>query len=147
MGDALDTAPRGAEDQTVRLDVPARADYVLLARLALSAVSRLTELGDAEVADLKLALTEAAGTFVGDADPDAEGVHLRAVGDLDDATLRFSFVVGGDGLAVQVECEGGEDIRQQDRELSLAIIDATVDEFSSRPGSIRLVKRPGEPEG
>ena len=48
------------ESRDVSLTIPARPDYLVLARLALSAVCRLTPLSPEEVADLKLAITEAA---------------------------------------------------------------------------------------
>ena len=49
-----------ADGREVSLTIPARPDYLVLARLALSAVCRLTPLSPEEVADLKLAITEAA---------------------------------------------------------------------------------------
>src|ERR687884_182583 len=48
----------------VALAIPAKPDYLVLARLALSAVCRLTPLSPEEVADLKLAITEAANDYV-----------------------------------------------------------------------------------
>ena len=49
----------------VSLAIPAKPDYVVLARLALSAVCRLSPLAPEEVADLKLAITEAATYIMG----------------------------------------------------------------------------------
>ena len=46
--------------RAVALTVPAKPDYVVLARLALGAVCRLAPLSPEEVGDLKLAMTEAA---------------------------------------------------------------------------------------
>src|SRR5437016_379769 len=51
--------------RTVSLVVPAKPDYVVLARLALSAVCRLSPLAPEEVADLKLAITEASNWLMG----------------------------------------------------------------------------------
>jgi hypothetical protein len=45
--------------RTVRLRIPARAEYVALARLALSGLADIAALPEELVADLKLALTEA----------------------------------------------------------------------------------------
>ena len=45
--------------RTVHLRIPARAEYVALARLALSGLADIVELSEELVADLKLALTEA----------------------------------------------------------------------------------------
>src|SRR5688572_12246595 len=50
--------PVDPESRDVSLTIPAKPGYLVLARLALSAVCRLTTLEPAEVADLKLAVTE-----------------------------------------------------------------------------------------
>src|SRR5919109_4061740 len=49
---------------TVRLTIPARAEYITLCRLALTGIARLRALSDELLADLKLALTEAASNSV-----------------------------------------------------------------------------------
>ena len=54
------------DSRDVSLTIPARPDYLVLARLALAAVCRLTPLSPEEIADLKLAITEAANDFVDD---------------------------------------------------------------------------------
>lgn len=127
-----------SEDQTVRLEVPARPGYIVLARLALSAVCRLTPLSDEDVADLKLAITEAASAYVGDKeDPTA---LLQPVPDHDEGTLRFEFELQDEDLVVEVSCDCDIDISEEERELSRAIINATVDDCASRPGSITLTK-------
>ncbi len=59
-GRLMAVAPQSLQSRDVHLSVPARPDYLVLARLALSAMCRLTPLEHAEVADLKLAVTEAA---------------------------------------------------------------------------------------
>ena len=46
-------------EHVVRLDFPAKPDYLLLARLALAGVARALPLDEEAVADLKLAVTEA----------------------------------------------------------------------------------------
>jgi serine/threonine-protein kinase RsbW len=51
-------------DGAVRLTFPAKADYLLLARLALSGLARELPVGDELLADLKLAVTEACGNAV-----------------------------------------------------------------------------------
>lgn len=126
----------GHEGRTVRLEVPASAGYVELARLALSAVSRLTPLEPEDVADLKLAVTEAAGAFVGEMD----GQRWPGAADAE-STLRFSFELAEDELLVDVGCDGRPGLPEDEDELSRAIIGATVDRWESRPGAIRLVKQ------
>ena len=49
---------------TVRLTIPARAEYITLCRLALTGIARVRDLSDEVLADLKLALTEAASNSV-----------------------------------------------------------------------------------
>src|SRR4051795_9504490 len=81
--------------RTVSLAVPAKPDYVVLARLALSAVCRLSPLAPEEVADLKLAITEAATYMMGGAS--------RPGARQDEATegrLTFTFALGDDSLGL-----------------------------------------------
>jgi hypothetical protein len=140
MTDVQDRTPVGA--QTVRLELPAQPGYIVLARLALSAVCRLTPLGDEDVADLKLAITEAATAFVGEIDEDEPVRGLEPVPDpaATEETLRFSFELRDTDLVVEVACDRDIDIAEEELELSRAIINATVDDCQSRPGSITLVK-------
>ena len=111
---------------------------MVLARLALSAISRLTPLPPEDVADLKLAITEAASAFVGEGDTAGPPLAVSAE---PDATLRFSIELARDELVIDVECDQGEDVSGENGELSRAILDATVDRWDSSPGAIRLVKR------
>jgi anti-sigma regulatory factor (Ser/Thr protein kinase) len=116
------------DSRDVSLTIPARPDYLVLARLALSAVCRLTPLSPEEIADLKLAITEAANDFVDDSR------------DLDDESrLNFGFHLLDDRLAMELDgpetSAGG-----MEQELSRAIIEATVDEVDFEPGRTRLVK-------
>ncbi|MGI8804158.1 MAG: ATP-binding protein [Thermoleophilaceae bacterium] len=147
---------QGPDGQVVSLEVPARPGYVVLARLALSAVCRLTPLGDEDVADLKLAVTEAASAFVGGPSEQAGSLSptpapagpLKPVADpAGEGTLRFEFELGEDDLTIAVRCDGGGDVSAEERELSHAIIAATVDDFHTDAGTIRLVKRLVAPAG
>jgi serine/threonine-protein kinase RsbW len=119
---------QATDSRDVSLTIPARPDYLVLARLALSAVCRLTPLSPEEIADLKLAITEAANDFVDDS------------GDLDDESrLNFGFHLLDDRLAMELE---GPDtgVAGMEQELSRAIIEATVDEVDFEAGRTRLVK-------
>ena len=112
----------------VSLTIPARPDYLVLARLALSAVCRLTPLSPEEVADLKLAITEAANDYVDESRP------------LDDESrLSFSFRLGDDRLQMDLDGPPGV-LAATEQELSRAIIEATVDESTFSSGRTRLVK-------
>jgi serine/threonine-protein kinase RsbW len=59
--------------RTVRLRVPARAEYIALARLALSGLADLVPLPEGDLTDLKRALTEAVSYAVGHASPGGKG--------------------------------------------------------------------------
>jgi serine/threonine-protein kinase RsbW len=122
-------APTEVTDgRDVSLTIPAKPDYLVLARLALSAVCRLTPLTPEEIADLKLAITEAANDFVEDSRPDE-----------DEARLGFSFRLSDDRLVLQLEGPPAE-IAEDEQELGRAIIDATVDEAHFAQGRTHLVK-------
>jgi len=81
-------------DGAVRLTFPAKADYLLLARLALSGLARELPVGDELLADLKLAVTEACGNAVR---------HAYAG---DNGTITVVFLVTGDRLDMIVEDQG-----------------------------------------
>jgi serine/threonine-protein kinase RsbW len=49
---------------TVRLTIPAQAEYITLCRLALTGIARVRDFSDEVLADLKLAITEAASNSV-----------------------------------------------------------------------------------
>ena len=61
--DAFTPAANG-DGLVVRLTFPARPEYITLCRLALTGIGRLRALSDELLADLKLALTEAASNSV-----------------------------------------------------------------------------------
>lgn len=111
----------------VSLTIPAQADYLVLARLALSAVCRLTPLEAVEVADLKLAVTEAANEFVSD-------------GEAAGATIDFDFRLADERLVLALSGARSADT-EAERELSRAIIDATVDESDFSADRTLLIKR------
>ena len=104
-------------------------DYVVLARLALSAIAARTTLTPDDVADLKLAITEGASSLVAD-----DSVHR----------LTFSFRLGTD-LRVEIGGPPEPTVADGERELSRAIVEATVDDCGWRGTTLWLVKRLGEP--
>jgi serine/threonine-protein kinase RsbW len=122
-------APESTTDsRDVSLTIPARPDYLVLARLALSAVCRLTPLSPEEIADLKLAITEAANDYVDESRP------LE-----DESRVSFSFRLLDDRLAMELSGPGSS-VSAVEQELSRAIIEATVDECSFASGRTLLVK-------
>lgn len=121
-------------DAIVRLDFPAKADYLLLARLALAGLARTLPLDDELLADLKLAVTEACGNTV------------RHAYDDDGGAVRVSFVIGDDRLEMVVEDDGVGMDRPPDVEdlspdpsaleggMGMAIIRTVVDELAVDSG-------------
>ena len=120
--------PHVSDSRDVSLTIPARPDYLVLARLALSAVCRLTPLSPEEVADLKLAITEAANDYV----DETTGLE-------DESRLNFSFHLGDDRLLMDLDGTAGR-VAASEQELSRAIIEATVDQVEFGDGRTRLVK-------
>jgi serine/threonine-protein kinase RsbW len=119
---------------TVRLTIPARAEYITLCRLALTGIGRLRELSDELLADLKLALTEAASNSV-----------RHAYGDQDPGVVEISYELFSDRLVIEVTDEGegfdpvaaevtGDELSEGG--LGIAIIRAIADEveIGVRPG-------------
>ncbi|HEY8107261.1 MAG TPA: ATP-binding protein [Gaiellaceae bacterium] len=135
--------------RSVRLSVPARAEYIALARLALSGLADIGGLSEEQLADLKLALTEAVSNSVRHAYAGGAGL------------VSIAYELTGDALAVEVVDDGkgfdperpapleGEELTEGG--LGIAIIRTIVDEFElqSQPGvrgsRLRFVKRLRQP--
>jgi serine/threonine-protein kinase RsbW len=134
--------------QSIRLTIPAKAEYITLGRLALTGIARLrSEPVTQEVlGDLKLALTEACSNSVRHAYAGGEG------------TVEITYELYPDRLAVEVADEGEGFEPPADRGapldedelaeggLGIAIIEALADEFEIRRAdgggsSLRFVKR------
>jgi len=82
-------------ETSVTLVFPARPEYLVLARLALTGVARLVHANEEAVADLRLAVTEAAANACRHAYDDGAGdvtVHLALEGE-----NRIEVVVEDDG--------------------------------------------------
>lgn len=121
--------------RVVSLTIPAKPDYVVLARLALSAVCRLSPLAPEEVADLKLAITEASNYLMG-----GERRGAAREGGDEDGRLTFAFDLGDDALGLSVSGTEMPSVSEEERELSIALIKATVDSYEYDHGSMRLTK-------
>jgi serine/threonine-protein kinase RsbW len=109
----------------VRLSIPARAEYVLLGRLALSGITRMRPLDDETVNDLKLAVTEACTNSVRHAYAENGGT-VDIVYELHDDRLVVEVSDDGAGFDPNGLVEGGE---LTEGGLGIAIIRALVDEF------------------
>jgi serine/threonine-protein kinase RsbW len=92
----LTPASSDGEARTVRLTFPARAEYITLCRLALTGISRLHPLSDEVLADLKLALTEAASNSVRHAYSE-DGIGV----------VHVVYELHPDRLVIEVMDEGG----------------------------------------
>ncbi len=124
----------------VRLRIPARAEYITLGRLALTGLSRLQELSDETLADLKLALTEACSNSVRHAYRDGREGTVEILYDLHPDRLVIEVSDDGPGFDY-VEAEG-EEPGLTEGGLGLAIIRSLADEFEldgrSAAGGSRL---------
>jgi serine/threonine-protein kinase RsbW len=123
------------DGMTVRLTIPARAEYITLCRLALTGIARVRDLSDEVLADLKLALTEATSNSV------------RHAYSGDDATgvVEISYELLPDRLVIEVTDEGegfdpaeaeGAPEELSEGGLGIAIIRAIADEveIGTQPG-------------
>ncbi len=117
--------------EVVRVSFPAKADYLLLARLALAGIARDVDLSDELLADLKLAVTEACGNSVRHAYPDGDG-HVTVAYALDGET--FEMVVEDQGIGVAAS---GDAIGQAplDGGMGMSIISTIVDDVAVQPGA------------
>ena len=111
----------GVDDAVVRLTIPARAEYISLCRLALTGLAQVRPLSEELLADLKLALTEAASNSVRHAYGDEEGV------------VEVTYELRGDRLAIEV-ADAGEGFVHEGG-LGIAIIRAIADEFDLGSGA------------
>jgi serine/threonine-protein kinase RsbW len=112
--------------RVVRLTIPAKAEYIVLGRLALSSLARLQPLTDEELSDLKLALTEACTNSVRHAYADRPGV-VEIVYELH--ADRVAIEVADDGVGFSPEIEDDETDELAEGGLGIAIIRALSDEF------------------
>jgi len=128
------TGSTNGDGVTVRLTIPARAEYITLCRLALTGIARLRALPDELLADLKLALTEAASNSV-----------RHAYGGEDAGMVDISYELLPDRLVIEVTDEGegfdpneaeGPADELSEGGLGIAIIRAIADEveIGSQPG-------------
>ena len=140
---ARETERDGA--RTIRLRIPAKAEYIALARLALHGLADLAPIPEEALADLKLALTEAVSNSVRHA-YDGNGGHVEIAYELSAAALGIEVVDDGAGFdPTQPPPLEGEELTEGG--LGISIIRTIADELEieSEPGSrgsrLRFVKR------
>jgi serine/threonine-protein kinase RsbW len=134
------------DSATINLTIPAKAEYITLGRLALTALARARNLSEETLADLKLALTEACTNSVKHAYGSTGGM------------VEISYQIEPDRIVVEVCDEGsGFDAPPGPEEadelneggLGIAIIRAIADELeiSEKPGGgsrLRFMLRLGD---
>jgi serine/threonine-protein kinase RsbW len=112
----------------VRLCFPAKPEYLLLARLAVAGVARRMTLGGREVADLKLAVTEACSNAVRHAYADRPGGEIELEFVVSDDCLELVVEDHGIGIALPVPDVAPSELGG----MGLPIIRAVVDELEIR---------------
>jgi serine/threonine-protein kinase RsbW len=137
-------AQPAGEGPTVRLTIPAKAEYITLVRLALSGLSRLRPLSEETLGDLKLAVTEACSNSV-----------RHGYGGAGEGTVEILYELRPDRFVVEVADDGpgfdarGDRVDERDLEeggLGIAIIRAVSNEFEAgersngRGSRLRFVK-------
>ena len=115
-----------AGEHAIRLTIPAKAEYISLCRLALTGLSRLRELQQETLADLKLALTEACSNSVRHAYPEGRGV-VEIVYDLQPDRLVIEVADNGEGFDPKARDTRDDDLAEGG--LGIAIIESIADEL------------------
>lgn len=136
-----------AGGERVCLEIPPKPQFVSLCRLALTAICREHRFSDDDIADLKLAITEACSNSIKHA---YDGIEVSD----DDSTKVFvTYLVHEDRLTIEVrdrgkgfEWHGANDDELPEGGLGISIIRAVCDEFevlrpADGPGAaLRLTK-------
>jgi serine/threonine-protein kinase RsbW len=116
------------ENPTVRLTIPAKAEYITLVRLALSGLSRLRPLSEEALGDLKLAVTEACTNSVRHGYVNGEGT-VEILYELQPD--RFVVEVSDDGPGFDPSGDRSTEENLAEGGLGIAIIKAVSDEFEA----------------
>jgi len=122
-----------SDAQVVRLSFPARAEYLILARLALAGVARAVPIPDETLADLKLAVTEACGNVVRhayDGRGEADGI-CRVTIETREGMISIAVEDEGVGLPENAGVNGVDD-GDSESGMGLGIIGAIADELDLR---------------
>jgi serine/threonine-protein kinase RsbW len=133
----------------IRLTIPAKAEYVTLCRLTLAGIARVRPLSGEELADLKLAITEAASNSVRHAYPGNGDGQVDVSFDVRPDRIVIEVVDDGFGFDPNVDSGAGAG-ELSEGGLGIAIIRALADEVDveSRAGErgsrLRFVKLLGQ---
>lgn len=125
---------------TVRLTIPAKAEYITLGRLALTGLARSGQLAEEALSDLKIALSEACSNSVRHAYRDGRDGVVEISYEL--APGRITIEVADDGNGFDLESLEAEEGELTEGGLGIAIIRALTDEFElgerENGGGVRL---------
>ena len=118
------------ERMAFSLSFPARAEYIVLGRLAVTALARLAPLADEVVDDLKLAVTEACTNAIQHAYQDGASGRVELTYSAQPGIVRITIEDSGVGHL------HGRPRTPDGREggMGLAIIRSLVDEVELEPG-------------
>ena len=114
------------------LVIPARPEYLLLARLALTGVARLAQADEEALADLRLAVTEAAANACRHAYEDGQGDVTIQLTLSDDNQLEVVVEDDGPGFESESVAEWRAEELGEDG-MGLAIIRAIADDVEIGP--------------
>jgi serine/threonine-protein kinase RsbW len=131
------------DGRSVRLTIPAKAEYITLGRLALTAIAGVRPVSDETLHDLKLALTEACTNSVKHAYGE-DGGSVDIVYQLLADRLEVEVGDAGSGFDPEADHAGGPD-ELEEGGLGIEIIRALTDEveIAEREGGgsrLRFVK-------
>ena len=121
------TPTANGDARTVRLTIPAKAEYITLVRLALSGLSSFRPLDDETLGDLKLAVTEACSNSVRHAYRDGREGSVEVVYELHPDRLVVEVSDDGEGFPVGQSLPQGDSLTEGG--LGIAIIRELADEL------------------
>jgi len=129
----IEPVAEAATFAVVELRIPAKAEWVAVARLAVAAVASRSDFSVEEIEDIRLAIAEACTNVIRDAEPGAQ-IDIRC----ESARDSLGVTVRG-GAAVRLRVDGSED------GLGVIIIQSLMDsvEYRLEPAGVVLdmVKR------
>ena len=135
-------------DRLVRLTIPAKAEYITLGRLALTAIARVRPFSEETLSDLKIALTEACTNSVRHAYREGRAGTVEIVYQIEPDRLVVEVADDGRGFE-PAELAGGGNGDLSEGGLGIAIIRAVadeveIDERESGGSRLRFVKFLGD---
>lgn len=136
------TSTRATTRDRVSLEIPPKAQFVSLCRLALTAICREHSFSDDEISDLKLAITEACSNSIRHAYDGVDDSHVVVTYEIHDD--RLVVLVRDHGRGFEYHGANTDDLPEGG--LGISIIRAVSDEFEFTTGTagggaeLRIVK-------